>query len=432
MDPRTLRSRPSALPAPPAADAGGAAQGAEILEELPGPAGVVLWEVLRDVMLWLGTRPGRRGEIALPGALRRRRADVEAAGLDGGAGAPLLALAALRESPHGVDRPRLPSACASVAAWAEERGAPATRLAFTELAALLDPADAGLALETAKLARERADYARAEGWFRHAIRQARRAKEWETYVWAFVGLGVLYMRVGNYPAANAVMGRALRMARHHRRREMEGVVRHHLFGLSTERGDLREAYEHAQAAGIAYGSNHPRLPGLVHDVARFWIHQGSFARAIPLFRAVLPHFPEPSGQVIVVANLAWAAAGATFREEYEQARHTAIDLLTRGPKHRRVAEAYTVLGYADLSIGEWGRAEEMARRALAAARPASEPEIQAIAENQLERARMHRTYPESPIPEETPVLARRADRIANDLLESLTEGRVLPGEFRDG
>ena len=435
MDSRSSRlsnSRPPPPAAPAITPVGEAAQGAEILGELPGPAGVVLWEALRDVMLWLGTRPGRRAEIAVPDAMRQRRAAIEAAALDPAAWSPLFVMAALMESPTSVDLPRLLNACGNLASWAEQQGAPATRLYFMQLGALLDPADAKLALETAKLARERADYARSESWFRHAIRVARRAKEWETYIWGYVGLGVMYMRMGNYPAALAVMGRALRTARHYRMRGMEGAVRHHLFGLEAERGDLREAYEHARTAGVVYGSSHPQLPGLVHDIARFWIHQGSFARAIPLFRAVLPYFPEPSGHVIVFANLTWATAGAKLREEYEKAREITIGLLTRGPDHRRVAEAYTILAYADLSIGEWNRAEEMANCALTVALRKHESEIRAIAEDQMERARSHRARPASIAQEEGPVLARRADQIAKDLLEALVAGGVHPGEFRYG
>jgi hypothetical protein len=70
---------------------------------------------------------------------------------------------------------------------------------------------------------------------RHTV-QLDRKTDWETYVWAYVGLGVLYINAGNLAAASTVMSRALKTALRHRLRPLSDVAHHHLFHLAAEAG----------------------------------------------------------------------------------------------------------------------------------------------------------------------------------------------------
>jgi tetratricopeptide (TPR) repeat protein len=212
--PRHRPGRPY-LSAPPLRQSDEAAEGAEVIRELPGSEGIVLAGALRDLTLWLDTPAHERAALFSSDAAARRSAQITLSGIEEALWVPVFTLSTIAEDPTHVAPSRLLYACRRVASWAEERGRPGTKLAFTQAAALLSPADAKLALDVAKLARDSGDHARAESWFRHTVRLARR-DDWENYVWAYVGLGVLYIRIGNIPAATVVMQRALRTAERHR------------------------------------------------------------------------------------------------------------------------------------------------------------------------------------------------------------------------
>ncbi|HEX8433411.1 MAG TPA: hypothetical protein VF625_19125, partial [Longimicrobium sp.] len=168
----STRSPRSYVTAPPITRTSGA-EGAEVLDEIEGAPGVLLWATLRDVMLWLETPAEERAGIFPAGAGRERRAEVEGSGVDAALWAPLLIVAETMDSPTDADPVRVAHACRAVAGWAEGCRAPATRLAFAQAAALARPEDPRLALATARLARDLAQPARAESWFRRTVKLAR-------------------------------------------------------------------------------------------------------------------------------------------------------------------------------------------------------------------------------------------------------------------
>jgi tetratricopeptide (TPR) repeat protein len=410
-------SRPSYLAAPPLTQAEGAAEGAAILNEIEGPAGNVLAAALRDVMLWIEATPRRQRAAFHLGAGGIRNEQVRVAVEDPDLWSPLLVLALMAGDPESVGYGRVLHACQRIAEWAEARGAPATRLDFTQARALLRPRDAELALQVARLARELGDFARAESWFRHTVRLARN-DDWESYVWAYVGLGVLYIRSGNPSAAQIVMLRALRTAERNRLRPLAGVAHHHLFYLSGETGQLRQAYMHARAALETYGTTHPRFKFLVADVGRFWINLGEYTRTRSVLEAVLPHLDLPNDRALILANITWASAGARDRDRYEAARSEAVGEIQQSSGRSHLAEAYLHLGYADYCVGEWARAEAMARSAADLAAASGEAEVRVLADTQVEfiRARQSR---ELATGTEPPVVAREAERLALDFVRAL-------------
>lgn len=407
------------LSLPPILHAEDCLEGAEVLHEVLGPTGVVLYGALRDVEMWLDTAAELRAGLFSLDAARRREEQVRAVHPDEALWAPLAVLTELVSDPVRADASRLFHACRRIANWAEAQDAPATRLVFVQTAARLRPGDAASAVEVGRLARDLAQYARAESWFRHAVRLAR-GTDWASYTWSYIGLGVLYIRTGNRPAAEALLERALRTARRRRLGSIAGSAHHHMFQLSTEAGRIREGYDHARAALEAYGVDHPQLPALVHDVGRFWLHLGEHARAVPLFESMLDVVPTVNDRAVVAGNLAHASAGAGFRDRYEGARQMAVELAGRAQIKYRLAQAYQALAFADLSAGEWERAERTAGAALELARTSGDAEVRLIAEAQLEAARAARADLKQNTDVEPPALVRQGRLLADELVRVLS------------
>lgn len=396
-----------------------AAEGADLLPELAGPAGVLLWGALRDFLLWVETPARARAALFAPGAGDVRRRELAAFAPEQALWAPLLTLAQMADAPGRAEAPRLVFAVRSIARWAEHAGAPATQLAFTRAAALALPQDATLALETGRLARDLARHAQAEVWFRRAIRLAR-GRDWEAYGWGFIGLGVQYVRAGNYPAAQTVFGRALRSARKRRLRGVEASSLHHLFTCAAEGRDLREAYAHADAALAAYGPAHPRIPALANDLARLWMHLGRFERALPVFEALAPLITYEPEAMIGHANLARAAAACGARGRYERARACTLELIAATAAGTRVAEAWSMVASADAEAGEWVRMADAAARAVELATARGEAEALVMAEVQLQAAR-ERVASRADHWAEEPACAADAGRLAGELLARIRE-----------
>ena len=420
-DEAAQRARNCHLAARPLTQAEGQAEGAALLTELETRTAAVLAGALRDLMLWLEHPSDERRLLFSPSASQRRHALIDSSSLEDSLRPLVRTIQMVADPATDPDPSRLQSACTGLAEWADDAGAPATRLSFLQAAALISGRDPHLALEVGRIARDLGDLARGESWFRHAVRLARN-HDWNTYVWAYVGLGVLYIRCGNYPAANAVMLRALRTAVRNRFQELAGVAHHHLFHLTTEAGRLGEAYDHARRALAAYGTENPKLPGLAADVGRFWLHVGHSARALPLFEAAVPAIEDPNVRAMVAANVVRAAAAVGDRHRYEASRETALLTITAAVGRSRLEDAYEALAYADLAM-EPARARVTAAEALRIATAAGNAEVRLSAEKLLERA--CGTLSEEPRAPavEAPTVARLAERLAGDLVGALAGAR---------
>jgi tetratricopeptide (TPR) repeat protein len=397
-----------------------AAEGADLLSEVHGPAGVLLWGALRDLMLWVETPAERRAGVFGTGAGEMRRRQLATSGVDRELWGPLLTLAQMTDEPHLADRGRVVFAARSIARWAERHPAPCVRLAFTQAAALAVGEDPRLGLETARIARDMGRVAQAESWFRHTVRRSR-GYAWDSYVWAYIGLGVMYVRAGNYPAAHSVFSRALRSARKHRMRTLEGAALHHLFTCALDDRDIRKAYGYASAALAAYTPGHPRIAALASDLARVWLHMGECARALPVLEALEPLMPEAHERMVAAANSARAAAGAGERPRYEAARRRAIERIAANAAGTRVAETWAILASADAAAGEWDRVYETAGRAVELAEVRGESEALVLAEAQLEAARTRMASRVEDWVAEPAGSAREGTSLAGELLVRISE-----------
>jgi len=400
-------------------------EGAGILEEFQGKLGLVLWQSVRDVSLWASTPEDRRSELFASGAEQRRRAAIRGEGLEPALETSLLEISELLGNPQALTGELTARACLQVAQWADDRGASATALAFAQSAAFSAPFDAATAYTVARLARRRAEQARAESWFRRTVALGRQSGDWAAYSLAFLGLGNLYMQRGVYPAARRFYVRALRAARRHALHTAAGMTFHDLFVLATLTGRVDEAERFARGAYDEYGSDHQRLPALAHDVGYFWMEQGYPARALPIFRALLPHLTRSAERPVVLANIARAAGAVGDRARFDDTWSQVWEGVAGGDAPEGAAGVLVDLARGALSLGDWERAEAAARRALEVAGERGEAKARLAAEGVLESARSREATEVRPRPGRE-AAADEADALAQELIRSLNQVTV-PG-----
>ena len=265
---------PSYRPLPPILKSGDEWEGGAIVREIPSSVGLFLFGTIRDVMLWLlSAERASSDSLFCSSGVETRLRDLQAI-----TAPPTLELhlgTLVRVAEGSVERQEVGGACIGVATWANAIHAPFTELAYTQAGAIALPDSLVYALETAKLARELSQYRRSETWFRTTIKRARSIKDRGTYVLGYLGLGNLYGRIGNGPAAKAIIELALRQSKRWRLGELAGRAHHDLIRVWTELGDLRQAYDHAGEAGRCYGDSSVQQVRLAADVATLWLRASS-------------------------------------------------------------------------------------------------------------------------------------------------------------
>jgi tetratricopeptide (TPR) repeat protein len=365
-------------------------EGLGVLDELSGERGLVLWQSLRDALLWADAQDDERAALFATDAERIRMATILSAHPAAELEEPMSVLARMLGEPTRISEEMVALACRRISQWSDDEGLLATALAFAQAAATVTPGDAGAAFAVGKLARRRAEYARAETWFRRTIALARQIGDWATYAQAFIGLGNLYMQRGNLPGARRFLVRAVRAAQRNSLHAIEGAALHDLFGVTVEAGRTDEARQLARAAFTAYGPHSSALPRLAQDIAYWWITEGYFARALPVLSSVLPHHPQPFDRLTVLGNIARAAGGLGDRETFRDAWDQCHDLLDSSSVDERAAQGLLDLAHGAASLSLWDKAELAAREALDIGSRRSQAKIRLAAEALIESVRHHR------------------------------------------
>ena len=365
-------------------------EGLGVLDELTGEKGLVLWQSLRDALLWAEAQDDERAALFSADAERARMAVILSVQPPPELEEPLGVLARMLAEPTQISEEMVALACRRVSQWADDEGMLVTALAFAQAAATVTPGDPTMAFAVAKLARRRSEHARAETWYRRTIALARQIGDWATYSEAFLGLGRMSIKRGNMPAARRFLVRSMRAAQRNSLHELEGMALHALFGVAVEAGREQEAQELARAAYTAYGPQSHWLSRLAQDVAYWWITQGYFSRALPVLRSVLPHLPKPSDRLMIFGNIARAAGGAGDREAFREGWVECFDLLNNAAVGEHAAQGLLDLAYGAASLGLWDKAEMAAREALEVGLKNGEAKIRLTAESVLESVRHHR------------------------------------------
>lgn len=411
---------------PPAITQGAEAfEGMAILDEIRSPLGVLLWQASRDVNLWAAEPPEDRAGLFVPGAEAWLLGMIRSAEVDVQLESPLMTIMRMVASPEEARVETIELACQHVAHWADTHGYSATSIAYAQAAALTVPFDAGAAYAVGRLARRRAEYSRAETWFRRSIALARQSGDWTSYALAFSGLGNLYMQRGKLSTARRFHLRALRAARRHSMRGLHGSALHDLAVLASETGQPQEAERLARQAFEMYGPEHPRLVVLAADMGFFWIEGGRFRAALTVLQALVHHLQRREERVMAQANLARAAAGAGERRIFEQTWDEVWDRMSRTQSLENAATVMLELAHGAAMLGEHERAERAAERAVQVARERGEAKVLLTAESVLDQVRRTRgVKPRAAAEAAEPETAERAESFALDLVRTLNASLV--------
>jgi tetratricopeptide (TPR) repeat protein len=393
-------------------------EGMEILREVPGETGVLLWQAYRNVMFWATAEPADRGTLFSPNAAQRRLGELLAADLPAAIVDALVAIGRMLGAPDATAGDSIAEACRTVSEWASQHEYGATALAFTQAAALASPRNAAFALAVGRLARERNELPRAETWYRHAIMIARQVGDWSVYGRAYLSLGNMARQRGNFPAAHRMHIKALRSGKRKGLTEIVGESSHDLFVIATEMGRSEQAEHYARQAFRAYGAEHELLPALAHDIAYYWMEQGYFARALQVFDALEPLFPDVRGKLQVRANVIRAAGAAGDREQFRRMWNETIKLTREPDALPVVADSLLEMARGAASLGEWDRAEQVAERAVAVASERSQAAVMVRAESVLGSIRSGRSV-EKAIAARAGRTSDQADALANEMVRSL-------------
>lgn len=368
----------------PAVRSNGSFEGADILAEAAAVPAMLLCQVYRGVMAWALTPADEHEGLFPPHAAAETRRLMEEVSFAEELRPALDVICELFGDPVGADPLRVADACMRIGEWADERGdAPGTALRFVQAAATCSPNNARLAYRAGAIARQRAKWDIAELWFRHSSTVGRRAHDWEAHARAYSGLGNSYYRQGRYVPAQREHLKALRVAKRHGMRDLQGNAYHDLFGVAIGLGNADKAEEFGKAAFNAYGASHRTVPALAHDIGYFWITQGQFHRALPVFLALLPHFQVPENRLRVLATLARAAGGAQERAAFQSAWAEAWSMAAELDESTALTTSLLEMAYGAVSLAEWALGSEAAGRALMRARQRGEVDVAAPAEELL-------------------------------------------------
>lgn len=366
-------------------------EGADLLDEVRREHGaLVLWQALRDVLLWAFATPDERRDGLFA-------ADAVGTGVRLEAGVQMDAeillavheLSAVCISPATVRPELLVDSCQRISRWAEGKALRGAALAYAYAAAVIAPGAPEHALRVGVLARKGGDYARAEAWFRRALGLARRNRDVRLQGATLLGLGNLFVRRGDYQRAEMAHRKALRLARRHGLREVRGLALHDLCVVAFETGEFEKAERYAYQACRAYRPGHPKLPALAHDVAVFWLLQGKFHHALKAFKAVLGMMKTQEEQIWVLGTIAHAAGGARRKDEFTSAWVQAWQDIDSRPASESTGPALLNLAFGAAYLEDWERVEMAASLAMSVSAQRQEGRVRTEAEMLLGMARTH-------------------------------------------
>jgi tetratricopeptide (TPR) repeat protein len=400
------------------------AEGAPVLEEVPDPYALHALKALRLVLAWSG-EPDTHAPLLRRAEMDRWEATVLALPRQEGLWEPLVILAGQFKRPARARGDTIGKACLAFTDWATGAGATETALLFAEAAALAWPENARFAWVAGRLFRTHGRYRLSEYWLRRAARVAVWSDDFETQDLALNSLGNLFSQQGSFVDALNYLTRALAVARKHRIKGRQGAVTHDLFAVAVLTGDHSRAERLAVGAFQLYGSSHPNLPKLAHDVVQLWLRQGRFPLALPVLRALLRFFDVPQDRLRVLASTARAAGACGERQVYERAWIDAWAIVHQPtPEIEAVMPAVLVdLGLGAASLSDWSHATEAFSLALESAEARGAHEEAANAEMGLEmvgryeRVEISRRVPSGP-----------AAQLAEAFVHSLEEAGVAAGQ----
>lgn len=402
---------------------GGAAAGADVVRELPPELVLPVWQTLRSVLTWAAEEPALRGELFEPCAM----ADWETALLqetwEPELRSPLVVLVGELAVPVEASPEMIARACLCVTEWALGQDHVATALVFAEAAALAWPQHSRFSWLAGGLLQRHGRLRAAEQWLRRAAKTAASTRDWESQTLAQHSLGNVLRELGRNPQAVRALGDALRVARRHKLRPLEGEILHDLFIVTSLCG--QRADEYAQRALDIYRDGHPRLPEFAHDVASIWLLRGWHHQALTVLKRLPPLIELPEERIKVWGSLAWAAAecgeAGTYREAADE-----VWMLLGDPEIPHSASALLELALGATRMRAWDEAELAVTEAVGIAAKTGESAIRIRADEV--RVAIRNRAPAGGNEAGAPELqhTQQADALVSGLLTSLTDRVPTP------
>lgn len=275
----------------------------------------VFWRIATDLALWLECEAEKAGlffPAPLPDASDPAAPEPELA-------AALRLLDGISREAGQAQAPLLADACAVVWEWAERRDLHETALQFAELAARLDAEDPARCSTAGRLSRRGNEPHRGTMWYRRSARLARMRDDDHAFAIAQLGWSNLEQDLGNLRAAEFHATKAYRAALRVGRKTDAAYAFHALSTILIHQERYAEAWAHARNALASYPVKHPRFPAFAHDVAFLMCRLGHFSSALPVLAQVLPFIERSNERLVVLANLARAAAASGHRVSFERA-----------------------------------------------------------------------------------------------------------------
>jgi hypothetical protein len=143
-------------------------EGQEVLDEVSGLLGMVLWQRLRDIQLWTEMPPLRRRKLFRDTPRTSPVFPIKKAREHPELTQPLQTLETFCLAAGAIDADALVDACLGISTWAADRGSFATALAFAEAACFIRPDDGMLACGAGQACRKLGLDQRADTWFMRA------------------------------------------------------------------------------------------------------------------------------------------------------------------------------------------------------------------------------------------------------------------------
>jgi tetratricopeptide (TPR) repeat protein len=338
--------------------------------------------------------------------------------------APLAAIASELRNPAAADAKWLALACTALSRWAQGLGAGGTASPFAEAAASACPADPWFAWAAGELHRQQGRRREAERWLRQASKVAVWTRDWDAQAAALGRLGTLAREAGRHGDAKKLLLSAVRVAKRAGLRQRLPAIWRDLFLLAGASGNLEEVEHCAREALNAGGPDDPGLPALAREMAGIWIRHGSFARALRVLRALLPHLTTPGERLRAAARSAHAAGAVGDEQAFRQAWDEAW-FLAGSPGMSLRAEDALALAFGALDLDLAGEASKAVDAVLASTAGDSEEALAHQVQAALERPQ---TKVREALRRSAAIRAQHpGDVLANGLAQALEKRVDAPG-----
>lgn len=275
-------------------------EGAGILRDYDGDIALLLWQTVRDVMLWAeapqSVRPDLFSSMSTVAQLVERTSGQPETIVR-----PLKSIVHLLTNPGAAKPELLTRGSMEVAAAARQAESWSTAVAYAQLAAVLSPSRPDPALLAGTCAMEAGQFPRAEAWFWRATALARQQRDGDALASAFVLLGKLFEHAGTPERAERLYRRGYREAQRRRIWAGRWDAAYALFVLARRRGDMATAAQFAIAAERAHRSEQRSAPAHFIELARFWAELGDNRRGGKVIGRLLAHLGELTPDVALAA-----------------------------------------------------------------------------------------------------------------------------------